>query len=117
MPQTTKIQGELEIDVDRGVIYFHADDDTVDYMKWGGVTLLRICNLPTPIPEECLDVTHLQGQSWGEITLPTNFSVPELQGKKVRISTETSCHLCKRKSMVDRRFCPSWWGTICIHCG
>lgn len=38
---TTKIQGELEIDHERGVIYFHNDE---------GYTTLRICQLPKPIP-------------------------------------------------------------------
>lgn len=39
----TKIKGELEIDHERGVIYFHGDKS--------GFTHLRICNLPKPIPE------------------------------------------------------------------
>ncbi len=36
----TKIKGELEIDHERGVIYFHNEE---------GCTTLRLCNLPTPI--------------------------------------------------------------------
>lgn len=51
---TIKIKGELEIDSNRGVIYFH-DGST-------GITRLRICRLPTPIPEEeQLDITHMYG--------------------------------------------------------
>ena len=53
-----KIDGELEIDQDRGVIYFHSSK---------GITLLRICNLPRPIPEpneEALDITHMFNASW-----------------------------------------------------
>ena len=38
---TTTIEGELEIDHVRGVIYFH---------NKLGYSTLRICNLPTPIP-------------------------------------------------------------------
>lgn len=39
-----KFIGELEVDAERGVIYFH---DT----EHGGLTLLRIQGLPTPIPK------------------------------------------------------------------
>ena len=47
---TSKIEGQLEIDHQRGVIYFHA--------KKTGSTLLRICSLPKPIPQDRhLDVT------------------------------------------------------------
>ena len=60
---TRKFNGELEIDDDRGVIYFHVDDhDTA--LEHGSVSILRICNLPTPIPKRALDVTHLVGCDW-----------------------------------------------------
>lgn len=57
-------QGELEIDAERGVIYFHSSKS--------GATLLRICCLPSPIPNpekdisepEGLDITHMHGTSW-----------------------------------------------------
>jgi hypothetical protein len=56
---TLKIKGELEIDRERGVIYFHSAQ---------GYTALRICNLPTPIPttnyENGLDITFGVGCSW-----------------------------------------------------
>lgn len=53
---TTTINGRLEIDHSRGVIYFHS---TL------GITILRICSLPVPIPEgRTLDITHLHGQDW-----------------------------------------------------
>jgi hypothetical protein len=57
---TKKIDGQLEIDSDRGVIYFHSK---------AGFTVLRICSLPKPIPEPnraqvLLDVTHMYGTSW-----------------------------------------------------
>lgn len=54
---TIKYTGELEIDKERGVIYFHSDL---------GITILRICCLPTPIPlsSEGLDITHGYGVSW-----------------------------------------------------
>lgn len=54
--------GTLEIDERRGVIYFHDAD---------GVTVLRICRLPAPIPDPydnngdtLLDITHMIGTSW-----------------------------------------------------
>lgn len=56
---TKKIDGQLEIDSDRGVIYFHSKE---------GYTALRICSLPKPIPipkvSTMLDVTHMFGASW-----------------------------------------------------
>ena len=56
---TLKIKGELEIDRERGVIYFHSEH---------GYTALRICNLPAPIPTTTagngLDITYGVGCSW-----------------------------------------------------
>ena len=47
-----QIPGILEVDRDRGVIYFHRTDER------GAPTLLRICRLPNPIPldSEFIDV-------------------------------------------------------------
>lgn len=39
------LKGVLEIQGDRGVIYFHLEDPA-DAMKYGAVTVLRISNLP-----------------------------------------------------------------------
>ena len=50
------VTGQLEIDSDRGVIYFHSN--------LTGATTLRICNLPTPIPEHMLDITHMIATNW-----------------------------------------------------
>lgn len=52
----------LEIDVERGVIYVHGPT---------GMTLLRVCRLPTPIPVggSMLDITHMHGASWGAATI------------------------------------------------
>ena len=56
IPNTT-LHGQLEIDHNRGVIYFHAIFD--------GQTKLRICSLPKPIPKDVLlDITHMYGTSW-----------------------------------------------------
>ena len=52
----TEIKGVLEIDHDRGVLYFHAEDKAI-MRKYGSVSVLRICGLPRPIPERALDVT------------------------------------------------------------
>lgn len=43
MAETVKIKGELEVDTERGVIYFHSNET--------GTTVLRISALPTPIPD------------------------------------------------------------------
>ena len=56
---TSQIEGTLEIDHERGVIYFHRKDT--------GSTLLRICSLP-PIERgfkygDIIDITHMQGVS------------------------------------------------------
>lgn len=78
----TLIDGQLEIDHNRGVIYFHS---------LTGATIIRICNLPTPIPkigdgpipERMLDITHLVGQDWqGDIRLkpgsPSTFRLDQV---------------------------------------
>ena len=56
---TRVIKGTLEIDHERGVIYFH---------NVRGTPYLRICSLPTPIPNpkpgDGLDITHMHGTSW-----------------------------------------------------
>ena len=54
----TSINGTLEIDHERGVIYFHADE--VETKTWEVPTPLRLCGLPRPIPEihgRMLDIT------------------------------------------------------------
>lgn len=56
---TQQIKGFLEIDHDRGVIYFHDKSRTI----------LRICSLPKPIPVikdigDFLEITHMFGASW-----------------------------------------------------
>jgi hypothetical protein len=48
---TTKISGQLEIDYERGVIYFHTSNKRV-MKKLGTVTPLRISRLPKPIPKD-----------------------------------------------------------------
>lgn len=68
---TIRIDGELEIDQERGVIYFHS--------AMTGTTVLRICQLPKPIPDprwiirngaiqqtgRMLDIAHMFGADWG----------------------------------------------------
>jgi len=61
MQHTIQIEGILEIDQDRGVIYFHSNEH--------GHTPLRICSLPKPIPDPSnfgigLDITHMIGCNW-----------------------------------------------------
>jgi hypothetical protein len=61
----TTIMGAPEIDHNRGVIYFHVFDALRSDLP---PTILRICQLPTPIPEPerktLLDITHMHGTSW-----------------------------------------------------
>jgi hypothetical protein len=53
--KTTKIQGELEIDHERGVIYFHTLDNK--HLP----TPLRICRLgKIPQKFETIDITHMK---------------------------------------------------------
>ena len=61
-----KLDGQLEIDRTRGVIYFHLTQEE-DIEKYGLVTVLRICNLPR-IPKKLrsLDVVHMHGCDWEE---------------------------------------------------
>jgi hypothetical protein len=53
----TEITGVLEIDHYRGVIYFH---------NLGGMTVLRVSALPTPIPlgDHMIDITYMHPVSW-----------------------------------------------------
>jgi len=44
----TRIKGELEINHERGVIYFHGDKAVA--AQYGVITALRISRIPTPIP-------------------------------------------------------------------
>jgi hypothetical protein len=53
----TEITGFLEIDHYRGAIYFY---------NLEGSTVLRICELPTPIPlgDQMIDITYMHPVSW-----------------------------------------------------
>jgi len=68
MPPIT-IKGVLEIDAERGVIYFHSGNQ-MDALIYG-TTPLRICSLPKPIaiPGKysdgfTLDITHMHGVNY-----------------------------------------------------
>lgn len=66
--QNTILNGQLEIDHDRGVIYFHLTDEA-EVKERQVVTALRIYQLPRPIPEiqgRMLDITHMYGCDWGK---------------------------------------------------
>lgn len=63
---STFLNGQLEICHERGVIYFHLNEEK-EVMEWSVVTALRICHLPIPIPEikdRSLDITHMVGCNW-----------------------------------------------------
>jgi hypothetical protein len=64
----TRLKGELEIDHNRGVIYFHLTD-AHDIYNREVMTPLRLCNLPKPIPPikgRMLDITHMVGCDWSK---------------------------------------------------
>ena len=66
---TVTINGVLEIDEDRGVIYFHAGPNNAEDIA--GTTRLRICSLPRPIPtmeNAFIDITHMVGVSFTSIS-------------------------------------------------
>lgn len=55
----THLKGELEIDHNRGVIYFHSEGY--------GRTVLRICRLPAiPRNVDFIGVTHMSGVSFSK---------------------------------------------------
>lgn len=61
---TIQSEGILEIDQDRGVIYFHCAKT--------GASLMRICSLPTPIPDprgHCVNaMPEMLDLTWGHVT-------------------------------------------------
>jgi len=61
---TEQFNGTLEVDRERGVMYFHLTDEK-DIERLNVHTLLRICRLPVthkPVSEQ-MDVTHMVGAS------------------------------------------------------
>lgn len=55
--ENTIIEGQLEIDHNRGVIYFHCNPDYA--RERGVVTMIRVCGLATPVPKHrMLDLTN-----------------------------------------------------------
>lgn len=72
-----EIPGILEIDSKRGVIYFHNANT--------GMSALRICRLPVPIPDptvtigNMLDITHGHGVSWFRSNELAENESPEAQ--------------------------------------
>ena len=53
---TQMIEGVLELDLERGVLYFHSSE---------GRTVLRVCRLPkVNEPPVAIDITHMRGVSY-----------------------------------------------------
>jgi hypothetical protein len=76
----TKISGQLEIDHNRGVVYFHANDPKI-IDTFGTATPLRICRLPIPIPPNCsLDITHMTGCNWK--VAPVEWTAEEILNRE-----------------------------------
>lgn len=62
---TKQYEGILEIDTNRGVIYFHLTNPKAIELL-GAMTILRICSLPTPIIANSIDITHMVGVSYNK---------------------------------------------------
>ncbi len=92
--ETTKIAGQLEIDHERGVIYFHCNDSQIAD-EFGSVTILRICRLPAPVPRRAIDITHLQGVCYSAEATCQHCGAP------CRYDAEISlCDKCEEKHMT-----------------
>lgn len=95
MARTTEINGVLEIDHARGVVYFHAED---------GWTALRICSLPTQIPTPkpgaMLDVTHMVGAGWGTSAITSASDDKEL------LALRRAAEDCRRHHLDPREDSP-----------
>lgn len=68
-------KGVLEIDTDRGVIYFHDEDS--------GACVLRVCRLPTPIPvakEAKVPLVRTGVKPWKDSVLPRMLDINHLHG-------------------------------------
>ena len=71
MANTLKIDGQLEIDIYRGVIYFHSAAD--------GGTKLRICGLPIPLASNSNWPELVKPDGLIDITLPKMYvSTPSI---------------------------------------
>lgn len=83
----TVIKGSLEIDHERGVVYFHSDE--IMYAPGSStavyVTVLRICRLPAPIPiNKPLDITHMYGTDWSNATASDVTAVKERERAELK---------------------------------
>lgn len=99
------IEAAVEIDYARGVVYIHD--------KRTGATILRVCNLPAPIPLNVsfIDVTNKVGSSYtAEASLPEPTEEcngandgscskhPNIPQDLVRTLTTARSHSCRRKT-------------------
>lgn len=85
------INGQLEINHDAGIIYFHTSDLKI-VQKYDNVTILRLSNCPKPIPENTqIDLRfkndrpitmercqELAGSAWAYPTTRNKIVDPEL---------------------------------------
>jgi len=65
-----RFDGQLEVDTDRGVIYFHrireVDETgtcTIVPVAETNLTVLRVCQLEIPDNFTCIDISHMYGAS------------------------------------------------------
>lgn len=94
---TQTIEGILEIDGDRGVIYFHASPG-----QNLAPTPLRICSLPKPIPlvteTTSLDVTLGYGANWS-----TKSNQIQVQQKLKRLTRDVGVEMICFVRYTDNR--------------
>jgi hypothetical protein len=81
-------KGELEIDHERGVIYFHLTGKR-DIKTTETISLLRICRLPKiPFPlRDILDITHMFGCNWNKLTEERSMAFEQKQAIPLGPST------------------------------
>ncbi len=100
---TTKIKGELEIDHERGVIYFHTSDKKAITEFDGNITILRICSLPNPIPKRHLDITHMRGANWHKFSCSTcNTEMVKIPTSKIE-NDSYWCPNCKHTNGKEEK--------------
>jgi hypothetical protein len=85
-------QGVLEVDTDRGVIYFHRSGSVLPHDGQGklldlplektGVTVLRICQLEIPDSFISIDVSHMYGASYNKADGQTKIRYPSVTGEE-----------------------------------
>lgn len=110
MPNTKSYHAIMEIDSERGVIYIHS--------AVKGHTLLRICQLPSPIPDpgaygQGIDITHMKGCGWRD---PASQTVVGASPKQLEQAMERALILLRTALLSVGSNSPESAGGWCVHC-